>query len=182
MTDGRCCRAGKVGLSGAVCSPGYDGRQGEIKGPPSLGAYVVGLVEAFAPSRKWCRRRLRQNPLEYQCRKRWHGRRRWRARPIERLNPAARPAGCGCAAGVDPLARPRWWCGMVAVATLRCQASQINDGGILASAAAMRAAACGRLKREGGAPSRMVTIMARASATKSITVSMSVANCSPISA
>lgn len=92
-------------------------RQGEIKGPPSLGAYVVGLVEAFAPSRKWCRRRLRRNPLEYQCRECWHGHRRWRARPIERLNPAARPSGCGCAAGVDPLARPRCWCGMVAVAT-----------------------------------------------------------------
>ena len=154
---GFVCRAGKVGLSGAVCSPGYDGRQGEIKGPPSLGGHMVGLVAVFAPSRKWCRRRLRRNPLKYQCRKRWHGRRRWGARPIERLNLAARPAGCGCAAEVDPLARPRCWCGMVAVATLRCQASQINDGGILASAAAMRAAACGRPKRESVAPSSAVT-------------------------
>ena len=51
---------------------------------------MVVLAGVFAPSREWCRRRLRQNPLEYQCRKRWHGRRRWRAEPIERRTPATR--------------------------------------------------------------------------------------------
>nr|ART37479.1 E235 [uncultured bacterium] len=30
----------------------------------------------------------------------------------KRLNLAARPSGCGCAAGVGPLACPRWWFGM----------------------------------------------------------------------
>lgn len=37
---------------------GMGDREGEIKGPPSLGTYVVGIIEVFAPHRdSACRRK-----------------------------------------------------------------------------------------------------------------------------